>query len=94
MSLTLTIDGDQLCRLLQICRFIGNGRPAPFQKLQRKMKASRRTIFRDFKELAAMGIKVSLDGKGYRISQKAPACRKLIVGHQIKLVNRLLAKCV
>ena len=94
MSLTLTIDGDQLCRLVKICKLIGNGRPATFDKLQRKMKASRRTIFRDFKDLAKMGIKYKLDGRGYRIPQKPLACRKLIVAHQVKAVNRLLAKCV
>jgi len=93
MSLTLTIDGDQLCRLVKICKLIGNGRPATFDKLRRQMKASRRTIFRDFKDLAKMGIQYKLDGRGYRIPQKPPACRKLIVAYQMKAVNRLLARC-
>jgi biotin operon repressor len=94
MSLSLTIDGDQLCRLLRICKLIGGNRPVSFEKLRRSMKASRRTIFRDFKDLAKMGIHYKLDGRGYRISQKPLACRKLIVAHQVKLVNKLLAKCV
>lgn len=93
MSLSLTIDGDQLCRLVKICNLIGNDRPAPFDKLRRKMKASRRTIFRDFKDLAKMGIMIKLDGKGYRIRQKPLVCRKLIVAHQMKAVNRLLSRC-
>ena len=94
MALTLTIDGDQLCRLLKICKLIGNGRPAPFEKLQRKLRASRRTIFRDFKDIAKMGILYKLDGRGYRIPQKPLACRKLIVAYQVKALKKLLARCV
>ncbi len=94
MSRSLTIDGDQLRRLMQICRFIGGGRPATFQQLQRKTRASRRTLFRDFRELEKIGITLDLDEKGYRIRQKPPACRALIKSHQLKAVNKLLNACV
>jgi DeoR/GlpR family transcriptional regulator of sugar metabolism len=94
MSRSLTIDGDQLRRLAQICRYIGGGRYATFQQLQRKMRASRRTIFRDFKDLAEMGIRISLDGKGYCINQKPASCCNLIQSHQHKAVRKLLSKCM
>lgn len=94
MSRSLTIDGEQLSRLMQICRLIGGSRHATLQQLQRKMRASRRTIFRDLKGLEAMGIKVDLDGKGYQIRQGPVACRKIIKTNQLKVVNRLLARCL
>lgn len=94
MSRSLTIDGDQLRRLMRICSFIGGGRPATFQQLQRKTRASRRTLFRDFKELEKTGITVDLDQKGYRIRQKPSACRALIKSHQLQSVHKLLNACV
>ncbi len=94
MSRSLTIDGVQLRRLMQICRFIGSGRHATLQQLQRKMRASRRTIFRDFKDLAEMGVTVGLDGKGYHIRQKPAASCRRIKTSQLKAVNKLLSKCV
>lgn len=93
MSRTLVVDGDHLKRLMQLCRILGSS-GATLQQLRSKLKASRRTVFRDLAALGDLGIKVDLGEKGYKIKTNAATCRKMIIDHQTKALDSLLKSCL
>ncbi|GMU33901.1 MAG: HTH domain-containing protein [Planctomycetia bacterium] len=93
MSRTIVVDGAHLKRMMQLCRTLG-GSGATLRQLQTKLKASRRTIFRDLSILSDWGISVTLGDKGYKIKQSAPACRKVMVDRVTKSVQQLLNSCL
>ena len=64
------------------------------QRLQAKLKMSRRTIFRDLNALEGMGVEIELGEKGYRIKQSITACRKMLADPQTKALGKLLDDCL
>jgi predicted DNA-binding transcriptional regulator YafY len=90
MGQVMVVDGGQLKRLMKICRTLCVGGGTTVQQLQAKLKTSRRTIFRDLNSLDEMGVKVELGDKGYKIRQPAAACKKALVGRQMKILSKLL----
>lgn len=93
MSRTLVVDGDHLKRLMQLSRILGST-GATLQQLRSKLKASRRTVFRDLAALGELGVKVDLTDKGYKIKTNAAACRKLIIDRTTKALDQLLKSCL
>jgi len=94
MAHTLVVDGDQLKRLMKICRTICSGKGVTVQQLQKKLSTSRRTIFRDLNCLEKMGVKVDLGDNGYKIRQSVAYCKKLLGDCQLKALNKLLNTCL
>lgn len=94
MTDVLVIEGDQLRRLMKLCRIICEGKGATPQQLQAKLRCSRRTIFRDLKSLGAMGVKVQLSASGYKIGGSAAKCRQTLAEHHVKALEKLLADCL
>jgi len=90
----MVIDGEHLRRLMKMCRTLSRGGGTTLQQLQIRLKMSRRTIFRDLSALQAMGVKIDLGDKGYRIHQNPASCRKLLADHQLSAVTRLLNACL
>ena len=93
MSRTIVVDGNHLKRMMQLCRIL-SGKGATLKQLQSKLRASRRTIFRDLSILGDWGIKVNLGDKGYSIKQNAASCRKLIANREMKALQQLLNSCL
>jgi biotin operon repressor len=93
MSRTIVVDGTHLKRMMQLCRTLA-GSGATLKQLQTKLKASRRTIFRDLSILGDWGISVTLGDKGYKIKQNAASCRKLIADRETKALQQLLNSCL
>lgn len=94
MSKTLVVDGNHLRRMMQLCRILSSGGGTTLAQLRGKLKASRRTVFRDLAALGDLGIKVDLGDKGYRIKQSSSVCRKMIADSHTKALNRLLSTCL
>jgi len=94
MGRTLVIDGGHLKRLMGLCRVLRTGSGLNCQRLQAKLKMSRRTIFRDLNALEGMGVKIVLGEKGYQIKQSIAACRKMLADPQTKAVAKLLNDCL
>ena len=94
MAQSLVIDGDQLKRLMKICRTIGLGKAATVQQLQSRLRTSRRTVFRDLNCLDSMGIKVGLGDKGYTIKKSGAACKRLLADCHTKALTKLLNACL
>ncbi len=94
MSKTLVVDGNHLKRLMQLCRILSTGSGATLPQLRTKLRASRRTVFRDLASLGELGIKVDLGDKGYRIKQSSTVCRKMIADSHTKALNKLLSACL
>ena len=94
MAQFLAVDGSQLKRLHQLCRTLSTGKGASVQQLIKKLKTSRRTIFRDLNALQDIGIDVELAESGYRIKQSAGACKKLISDHYTNALDRILKTCL
>lgn len=78
---------------MQLCRILGSG-GATLQQLRSKLKASRRTVFRDLAALGDLGIKVDLTDKGYKIKVNAATCRKMIIDRTTKSLDQLLSSCL
>ncbi|MBK8268522.1 MAG: HTH domain-containing protein [Planctomycetes bacterium] len=78
MANALSIDGDQLARLSKLCKVIQSADRPTAEYLTTKLKASRRTIFRDLTTLAEFGIKVDSTSKGYKTKLSPKACQKQI----------------
>ena len=83
------MDRPHLVRLVRLCRLISDG-GMTVQQLRLKLKASRRTIFRDLRMLEQMGVRVQLARHQYRLKHRLADCRKKIVDAQIRDLNRLL----
>jgi predicted DNA-binding transcriptional regulator YafY len=94
MANTLLIDGDHLMRLMKLCRMIDGSKGLSVPQLQTRLQTSRRTIFRDLKDLEAAGIKVALGIRGYHLDGTLAQCRKRLVDSQTKALHDLLQVCL
>jgi|CXWL01.1.fsa_nt_gi predicted DNA-binding transcriptional regulator YafY len=90
MARKLIIDGDHLARLIKLCRVLATAEGLSLSQIQSKLKASRRTVFRGFGSLQALGIKVELSDGRYRTRQNVVACRKIIADTHTTALVRLL----
>ncbi len=94
MAQSLVIDGSQLKRLMKLVRSISSKKAMTVLQLQKRLNASRRTIFRDLNAVEKMGISVDLGAKGYTVKASAAACKKLLTEHQVKVLNKFLGACL
>jgi predicted DNA-binding transcriptional regulator YafY len=90
MARKLIVDGDHLARLMKLCRALATSEGLSLPHLQAKLRASRRTVFRGFTSLQALGIKVELRDGRYRTRQSAVACRKIIAESETDALQKLL----
>lgn len=84
------MDSPHLMRLMKLCRMLVVGDGMTVRQLRSKLKASRRTVFRDLKMLHQMGMPVQLKNHEYRIKLKLARCRKKLGEAQIRALNKLL----
>jgi predicted DNA-binding transcriptional regulator YafY len=94
MTDILVVEGDQLRRLMKLCRIICGAKGATPQQLQAKLRCSRRTIFRDLKALGTMGVRVHSGAAGYSIGGGAAACRRTLMDHHLKALENFLTGCL
>jgi predicted DNA-binding transcriptional regulator YafY len=94
MAATFIVDGDHLGRLMRLCRSLAQGNGVSLPQLQTRLKTSRRTVFRDFLDLAACGIQVEHGPAGYRVKPTAAQCRRILAESQLKAVEKVLADCL
>ena len=94
MARALLVDGEHLIRLMRLCRTIQGGKGTTMPQLQHKLRTSRRTVFRDLKDLAAVGIQVSTSPDGYRLKSSLAQCRKLLADSQLNALHKLLDSCL
>ncbi len=94
MAQSLVVDGSQLMRLMKLVRAISSKKALTVQQLQKRLGASRRTIFRDLNAIQEMGIHVVLGEKGYTVKESATACKKLLAEHQVKALSKFLRVCL
>lgn len=94
MTRALVVDGGHLTRLMRLCRTIHADQGTTAMQLRRKLRTSRRTIFRDLKELAAAGVQVEAGRGGYRLKNSLAQCRRFLADSRMTALRELLADCL
>jgi len=90
MGLRLVIDGEQLSRFMRICRMTNGTHGATIRAMQKRLKISRRTIFRDMQALEALGIEVRLQNDGYRTGLSLAECRRRLERNSLDQARQFL----
>lgn len=70
--------GTKHGRHVRLLRLLQTQNPT-VREMQKAMRASRRTIFRDLNNLEEYGVRLRIDGRfGYRVERLPECCRRLL----------------